>query len=347
MGSTSTGTVKSSAREPSGDAGSGGGSIKSLTERVRASCAYVAQQARLVRICDERIASYARELPVEQEPSGLLLPFQPDSPRDMEAIAAYVLTLDSINFGSGYFPQLRKRPGCSGYRTIEAALLDRFRTHGPLSVRELRTADEQVTASIFDQDPDHSEQSALMKLFARAWNDLGVFLTESFSGSWSAVIQRADQSAVRLAECLTRMPLFRDEVMYRGERIAFYKRAQIAPADLALAFSGKGLGAFEDLDQLTSFADNLVPHVLRMDGVLEYADSLAESIRRGELIPSGSEAEVEIRACAVNAIERMVGERLRQGVRTTATRIDHLLWNRGQGRSYKSYPRHRTRTVFY
>ena len=84
-----------------------------------------------------------------------------------------------------------------------------------------------------------------------------------------------------------------------------------------------------------------------MDGVLEYADSLDESIRCGELIPSGSEAEVEIRACAVHAIERMIGERLRQGVRTMAMEIDHILWNRGQGRAYKSHPRHRTQTVFY
>lgn len=339
--------MKYFARARRGNTGSEGGSIESLTERVRTSCAHVVQRARRVRVCDERVASYARELPVEQGSPGLRLPFRPESHGETEAIAAYVLTLDSINFGSGYFPQLRKRPGCSGYRTIEAALLDRFRTQGPLSVRELCTADARGTALIFDQDPDHPVQSALMKLFAQAWNDLGAFLTESFSGRFSVVIQRAGHSAVRLAECLTRMPLFRDEVPYRGERVAFYKRAQIVPADLALAFSGEGLGRFEDLDRLTSFADNLVPHVLRIDGVLEYADSLNESIRRGELIPSGSEAEVEIRACAVHAIERMVAERHRYGMPTTAMEIDHILWNRGQGRSYKSHPRHRTRTVFY
>ena len=52
--------------------------------------------------------------------------------------------------------------------------------------------------------------------------------------------------------------------------VPFYKRAQLTAADLSLAFDGKGLGSFEDLDQLTIFADNLVPHVLRVDKVLLY-----------------------------------------------------------------------------
>src|SRR3712207_8065564 len=35
-----------------------------------------------------------------------------------EHVAAYLLALDSINFGSGWFPTLRKRPGSSGYYTV-------------------------------------------------------------------------------------------------------------------------------------------------------------------------------------------------------------------------------------
>ena len=39
-----------------------------------------------------------------------------------EAAAAFVITLDAINFGSGYFPYLRKRDGMSGYHTVATAL---------------------------------------------------------------------------------------------------------------------------------------------------------------------------------------------------------------------------------
>jgi len=37
---------------------------------------------------------------------------------------AFFLTLDAINFGSGYFPHLGKRPGMSGYFTAAASLTD-------------------------------------------------------------------------------------------------------------------------------------------------------------------------------------------------------------------------------
>ena len=46
---------------------------------------------------------------------------------------------------------------------------------------------------------------------------------------------------------------------YGDDRVPFFKRAQIAAADLALS----GLAAPDGLDRLTLFADNLVPHVLR------------------------------------------------------------------------------------
>jgi hypothetical protein len=45
-------------------------------------------------------------------------------------VAAYLLTLDAVNFGSGWFPTLRRRPGRSGYFTVAWALADRFRAHG-------------------------------------------------------------------------------------------------------------------------------------------------------------------------------------------------------------------------
>ena len=48
-----------------------------------------------------------------------------------------------------------------------------------------------------------------------------------------------------------------------------------------------------------SFADNLVPHVLRYEGVLDYEHSLEQKITSGELLAVGSREEVEIRACAI------------------------------------------------
>ncbi len=55
--------------------------------------------------------------------------------RDDDTVA-FLLTLDAINFGSGYFPLLRKHPGMSGYFTIAASLNDRYEERGPLPAQE-------------------------------------------------------------------------------------------------------------------------------------------------------------------------------------------------------------------
>ena len=104
---------------------------------------------------------------------------------------------------------------------------------------------------------------------------------------------------------------------------------------------------FEDLDRLTIFADNLVPHVLRVERLLWYEKHLLAQINEGVLVAAGSPQEIEIRACALHAVECLVAELQRLGRKVTAMQLDNYLWNRGQERFFKSKPRHRTRTAFY
>ena len=287
-----------------------------LCGEVRRSSAAIAARARHVAIDTGALER------IEPGPPHALDPARHFLEGSREDVAAYLFTLDAINFGSGWFPTLRKRPGSSGYHTVAAALADRFRSLGPWSNDELRTLTADDLAAVLGQTRGHE----LMDLYATALNDLGEFLGERHPLD---VVEAATGSAERLAESLTAMPYFRDE--------GFWKRAQITPNDLALA----GVAEFGDLDVLTIFADNLVPHVLRVDGVLRYAPALADRIDREELLPPGEE-EREIRACAVHACE-LIAVRLGMPPRM----LDVMLWNRGQEPRYKARPRHRTRTVFY
>jgi hypothetical protein len=117
----------------------------------------------------------------------------------------------------------------------------------------------------------------------------------------------------------------------------FYKRAQIVPSDLALA----GVAAFDDLHRLTIFADNLVPHVLRLDGVLVLDPRLAAHIDAGRLLRPGPQ-ERELRACAVHACAALAP---RLGI--AEHELDHLLWTKGGDARYKAVPRPRCRTIWY
>jgi len=265
-----------------------------------------------------------------------------------ETTIAFFTTLAAVNFGSGYFPHLRKRPGMSGYYTVATALTERFRSQGPFPAGKLANVSARDCADLFGQDLADVAMAELMSLFAKAWNDLGEDLIARFDSRFSNCIEVADHNAARLVRILPKQTLFRDVSRYHGIEVPFFKRSQLLASDLALALDGQGLGRFDDLDQLTIFADNLVPHVLRLEGVLEYSPSLLQDIEMERLIPAGSAEEIEIRACSVQAVELMIESAAESGVHWTARDLDQLLWHQGQDPKHKTQgKRHRTRTVFY
>ncbi len=281
----------------------------------------------------EAIPGYAATLSLPPTP-------EPDPLTDLPGLsraerAAFWLTLDAINFGSGWFPTLRKPAGRSGYFTIAAGLRERFEWRGPWSADELASLGPSEIAGALGQDPEHE----LMALFAASLRDLGRHVAEDHAGRFEAVAEAADRSAARLVSLLGGWDGFADASAYDELRVPFLKRAQIAAADLHRA----GVAEFTDLYRLTMFADNLVPHVLRLDGLLEFDPELVARIEREEPIEHGSPAEVEIRACALHAVELLVAQR----PGSCAAEVDQVLWNRGAGARYKRTPRHRSRCTCY
>ncbi|RIK94634.1 MAG: hypothetical protein DCC71_23420 [Proteobacteria bacterium] len=313
---------------------------------IRARCAEVARRARFVRIdakALERLAAALADDP-PAPPAWDPATHHVGSPA---STLAYVVTLNAVNFGSGWFPKLRKRGGRSGYFTVAMGLKDRFDAHGPWSAAELAALAAVDLADVTGQSLEDPEVAELMALFATALNDLGRLLARRHGGSFAALVEAAERRAARLVALLAEMPLFRDVSVYDDFEVPFYKRAQITAADLSLACGGEGFGRFDDLAELTCFADNLVPHVLRREGVLHYRAGLGDRIDREELLAHGSPEEVEIRACGLHAVERLVAAIRARGGEATAQAVDYTLWHRGQRPEMKAHPRHRARCPYY
>ncbi|HWH93152.1 MAG TPA: queuosine salvage family protein [Baekduia sp.] len=297
-----------------------------LTDHVRATCAQIAAEAQSVRIDHARLQDYAPDGPVVDPGLDPVRHYLEGTPGD---VAMYTLALDTINFGSGWFPTLRKRTDpatgrtVSGYFTIAWNLADAFRMRGAWTNDQLRAMRTGELAETLGQTADHE----LMSLYAQALRELGRFLGDR---SVLDVVAAMGGSADRLAATLAGSLAFYDD---RG----FFKRAQIVPNDLALA----GVARFDDLDELTIFADNLVPHVLRCDGVLVYDAELGARIDAEQPLRAGPE-ERAIRACALHACELLAAQ-----LDVPARVLDMWLWNRGQDPAIKARPRHRCRTVYY
>jgi hypothetical protein len=327
-----------------------------IFQQVRDGFAFVAARARHVSIDMDRLEEYARGLPRARLAN--VLDESHHYIGGLEDTAGYILTLDAINFGSGYKPGLAAEGWemleDSIYYMVSTQLKRRFEEAPFTPARAAALAREDVRALLrLPRGPASDEFAALC---AASLNELGAHVAAEYEDSWLAFTGAARGSAAALAAQLAALPHFADAALYEGRQIPFYKRAQIAAADLHLAFGKLGCALFSDMGEVTMFADNGVPHVLHVDGVLAYAPDLAARIAAGVEIPAGSAEEIELRACAGHAVELLAaavsggkeGGREGGGEALRPVDIDHILWHRSvEAPHYRNSEPHRTRTLFY
>jgi hypothetical protein len=315
-----------------------------IFSKIRESCAEVADGARWVKINHAKLMQYPEILELnlkilEHTSEHHLLGKGDDT-------LAFFLILDSINFGSGYFPYLKDKD-LSGYYTVAKKLKEHCEKNGVPTAAELRRMTTAQCAAIFGQETTNLHMQELMELFALALNDLGEWVTDQYAGDYQGFLKQS-KHAEEAVLALLKMPFFRDIARYGRNEVYFLKRAQILLQDLRLAEPNHSLLQFDDFNQLTIFADNVIPFVLKADGVLSYHSWLEERIHKEELIASRSYEEIEMRACSVHAVEilkAVISEELKE---ITVAQLDFCLWNRGQKlKKLTDAKRHRTRCVFY
>jgi hypothetical protein len=324
----------------------------SLLTDVRQQAAWVAAEASHVRIDTVAVERLAATLNVTDITTrGWDGRFHYADRSNPEKLAAYVLCLDAVNFGSGYFRDMTydRTRYSSGYYYVADTLKYLFTTRDGFTAGTLQALTAPQAAWLFQQPEDRP----LMTLFAVAWRNLGQAVAAA--GSFSTFVANANGSAARLVAQLAEQPFFRDTWEYRGRMVPLLKRAQIAVADLHLAFAGEGLWAFHDLDQLTIFADNRVPAVLAQHGVLNYSAELQSRLWHGDLLPAGAPEEIEIRAAAIHAGELLCAalNTLHPKAQIVPWQLDNFLWEEGQRLKQEkdflqmAWLAHRTQSVCY
>jgi hypothetical protein len=204
----------------------------------------------------------------------------------------------------------------SGYFTVATALRAHFEAHGPWDAAALQRLHAAECARVFGQQDAGAAAGELMALFATALVDLGRLLARRYGGRFETLVGASEQRAATLVERLAEMPFSHATHATRALQCPS-TRAQITGLALALV---RRPGRFVDRERLTIFADNLVLHVLRRDGVPSTTPAPLARIEAGHEIESGS-AEVEIRALALHAVERCVEQLRRDGVEVRAEQL--------------------------
>lgn len=178
--------------------------------------------------------------------------------------------------------------------------------------------------------------------------EIGATLNDRFGGSFANITNAASNDALLLLDLIVKnFPSFADISHYKDRKIFFYKRAQLLVSDIYNLFGGQGFGELKNIEKLTAFADYKIPQVLRKAEILSYTEKLATKVDMMELIPGGSEEEVEIRANTIQAVE-LIGKRLlERNIHVEPIYINDHLWLLGQNKSPDDLPYHRTRTTYY
>ncbi|CAF1069224.1 unnamed protein product [Rotaria sordida] len=207
---------------------------------------------------------------------------------------------------------------------------------------------------------ENSSQLPMLNERLNILHETGSVLVKEYGGHFTRCIEQSGGSAVDLVELIVKkFPSYRDEAVYDGQRVSFYKRAQILVADIWGCFNGHGFGHFTGMDGLTMFADYRVPQVLSHEGVLVYSNELKRRLEKKEEIPYGDSDECEIRAGSILAVHLIVNQANEKiplekdtgegGPRLNAPVVDVYLWRRRRELThlYKQTPFHRTRSIFY
>ncbi len=322
-------------------------SDQDMFSQIREGFAYVAANARHVKIREDNIAAYAQDVPSHQ-PDNTYDGDHHFLGRTAEETASYVLAAESVNFGSGYKPALVaegwKTVNYSIYFTVTTALKNYYEQNGgTIGADKLAGLTLDECGAIFGFNDSGATNIAVRELFHRALTTLGAHVRDHYDSSFATFLQSGKGSAKTMLAKLAELPYYNDVHDYNGTLVPVFKRAQHTLAVIDLEFTRLGQPLFADRELMTMFADNAVPHVLRVDDILEYSPELAQKIANGEELTSGSVEEIEIRCCAGHAVELIA-----QAKGVSACDVDFNLWHRSvEDAKYRATPTHKTRSIYY
>jgi hypothetical protein len=321
---------------------------------VLASLQPVVDGAQLVRINHEKITEVANWMAYEEfaKPDGSML-F--DFGNDPDVLMDFTLVVNTMNFAfTDFSTGVKFETDYMGKRWCDSeamlACLHRAIHAGIpfFSGEYLAKVTRKDLESVFSGTIEMPMLDERVVLF----NEVGRVLVEKYQGRYSNFVRscapRLYANGDGLLERLTtEFPRFRDVSMYHGSEVHIFKLAQLGIWGMHLALSPRGAWKLEDADNLTAFADYIVPVGLRVMNIFEYTPELEKQINSLVEVKRDSEAEVELRASSIYVIAKLTEE-----INKRRPGMEPLLQPQVDFRFWKTYhathwPHHLTKTVMY
>ena len=183
-------------------------------------------------------------------------------------------------------------------------------------------------------------------------NQVGQILVDEYKGDWLNFVKSGPKKLYQNGEGLierlvSQFERFRDTSIYLGEEVHFLKLAQLAFWGIHRELGKYGDFYIEDMENMTAFADYIVPVALEKMKIITYSEKLKNKIEQGVLIESDSIEEIEIRAATLFVTAQLTEEinKLRlDEKKIIIPQLDFKLWT--DFHANKS-PHHLTKTIMY
>lgn len=319
-----------------------------MVNPVRETTFFIVQKASEVKINKEKIEGLA----LKWHRAGLPIAwwnykkhFQSDNE---EMLATYLILLDSLNFcfWSDRGEKWKIMSGdetYSGYFALSLALKEFFEKHPDrANLHYFDRIRYRDFARILQLGKNLQYLEERWKIARR----VSCHILKKYGNARNFILSADGQLSILIPKIATELYSFQDHLWLDGQRIYFWKRAQILAMDIYGVFTGRGLGNFSDLDYPTAFPDYKLPQIIHHYGILEYSSTLEALIKNQCPIYAGSKEEMEIRSATVWSVEYLKEVLLKYGGLYHSFELDWILWEISQ-KETMALSHHLIKTIFY
>ena len=268
-----------------------------MLEKIKMSCDYVATNSKYVSINYEKLDEYIKTIDCEKIKFWLSSNPYNLFNMDIEKIINFMLIFDSIDYCFWGQPKWIIET-IEGKKDGSDALLYALLNY-------IKNLDEiDFTNVSFDEFSNILKGNVEIPFLRERYNtviSICNVVNKRMNGNFYSYIKDINVDTELFDIIINNFADFCDEREYDGNKVYFYKLAQLLTSDI-LHIKELISGTKVDYSHLVGCADYKIPQTLRALGILKYNDELSNIIDNKVLIDKNSKYEVEIRANMIAVI---------------------------------------------
>lgn len=268
-----------------------------MLEKIKMSCDNVAINSKYVSINYEKLDEYIKTIDCEKIKFWLSSNPYNLFDMDIEKIINFMLIFDSIDYCFWGQPKwtIETIDGKKdGYDALLYALLNYVKNLGKID----------FTSVSFEEFSNILKGNVEIPFLRERYNtviSICNVVNKRMNGNFYSYIKDINVDTELFDIIINNFADFCDEREYDGNKVYFYKLAQLLTSDI-LHIKELISGTKVDYSHLVGCADYKIPQTLRALGILKYNDELSNIVDNKVLIDKNSKYEVEIRANMIAVI---------------------------------------------